>query len=314
MSFKLPFNLQKLQDLLPSVDQVKDQLAKVNPGKTVDQWQHTLAAQVQHVQALASAGVKAAPGVDVSELPQDYVRLEQGCDALMALYRDFVLVSHSTFERLSYDYPPGIDSKWDQLKSVLLPQELERLIMGGAAESLFQESAGPDLLAKTLNGHLLQLASTHAQELDELVAPLAKVLRFMAEGEDQVASLRHAMDGKIVSIAKQMADILAHQFIEVSDLRKKVYHARGHFDSVRARLGNGDDAAENPEWIEGEDNLVAAIETACVAMKKVLFPIKGILLVRVFVEAQRDFHQASAEALSDALVNMDAVAVDEEQE
>lgn len=341
MSFKLPFDLLLLQNLLPTVDLVKESLTKVNPQKTVDTWlklfqpiaqrtQDAIAAQVHLVLQMAAHGLLLdGDSLAASELPHEYVALEHGCDSLFALYSDLVQASKDTFSQVSYDYPPGnaaiarlrdahlgqrIGSKWSQLKSVLLPQELEKVLTSAAPESSVPQPEH-QVLPKTLHGHLSHLALTHAKELDALATPLAAALRHLADGEEHVAVLRRAMDSAIVSaVATPISTILATEFTTVTDLRKKVYHARAQFDSISAKLSEDPNAAENPEWIQGEDDLVAAIEHAVTAMKRLLFPAKSISLLRVFVQAQYDYFSASAAAMEGVLSNMDKIEVEDEED
>lgn len=251
-----------------------------------------------------------APGVEVSELPPDYLELESQCDSLLKLYQELIKFDNDTYAQISYDYPPGnyalnklreadvsgaILTRFNQLKNVSSPQELERILLGGQTppatpttdEVHIQQIAVP----KTLYGHLATISQQHAEELQKLDSPIALVLMQMLSSYTEVALARLGQDKKINEVGAQLVNVLNHQFISVNELRKKVYAARSEFDTLRAKHA---DDEENEELIAKEDNLVLATEVAVVEMKRLLQPLKNVDLLKAVMEAQLEYHQQAA--------------------
>lgn len=345
MSFKF---LQNLQDSLPSVDQVKESLSKVNPGKTVDQWGKSLqpfttktsaliSEQLAHVQQLAN--VNSGLNIEVSELPADYLALEANCDLLLKLYTDLIQVTNDTYAKVSYDYPPGnyalaklkdanvggiIGSKFNQLKNVSSPQELEKILLGqedaaAADAAAADEATGDDAhiqttsvnLPRTLYGQLSTIAEKHSQELKDTSSALSLSLLQISSTYLEIASARLDQDKKIMAeVNHELVLILNQQFIHVNELRKKVYHTRSEFDLIRSKV----DDEENEELISKEDELVSATEVAVLEMKKLLRPSKNVDLLKVFVQAQKEWFELSAAKLDALLTGLNKIEIDDEEE
>ena len=344
MSFKFPsFNLQSLQESLPTVDQVKESFSKVNPGKTVDQFRESIQpfatkttqlilTQLQQVQHLANLNVNS--NIEVSELPAEYLQLETNCDLLLKLYTDLIQYSNETFNNISYDYPPGnytitkikdanvggvLATKFNQLKNVSSPQELENILLGkeaGDADSAEKDVAIQTtsvLLPKTLYGALSVLAEKHSQELKTSAAPLSLALLQVSSSYLEIANARLVQDEKILAeVNDKLVAILNEQFIKVNELRKKVYSTRSEFDLIRSKVDETDQ--ENEELISKEDELVSATEVAVVEMKRLLKPSKNISLLKVFVDAQKEYFEVGAKKLAALSASLDKIEVTEEED
>ncbi|KAK6457603.1 Golgi vesicle protein [Scheffersomyces xylosifermentans] len=343
MSFKFPsFNLQTLQESLPTVDQVRESFAKVNPSKTVDQFRESIqpfankttqlvSAQLQQVQHLANLNVGNA-NVEVSELPAEYLKLEANCDLLLKLYTDLITYTNETYDKVSYDYPPGnyaitkikeanvggvLSNKFNQLKNVSSPQELEKILMGKDESSAPQEEATIQVtsaaIPKTLYGQLSVIAEKHSEELKDSENPVSLALLQLSSTYLEIASARLAQDKIIVTeVNHKLVEILNEQFIKVNELRKKVYSTRSDFDLIRASVDENDQ--ENEELISKEDELVSATEVAVVEMKKLLRPSKNINLLKVFVDAQKEFFELSAKKLAALSASLAKIETPEEED
>lgn len=340
MSFKFPsFNLQSIQDSLPTVDSFKESISKVNAGKTVDQFQKSIqpfttktsqliSQQLHQVQQLANLNLA---NVEVSELPSDYLELEKSCDILLKLYTDLIQFDNDTYAKVSYDYPPGnyaltklkdanvgsaIGNKFNQLKNVSSPQELEKILMGETETEEQTVDVQTISIPKTLYGQLSTLAETHSEELKDTSSPLSYALLQLSSSYVEIAQARLAQDKKIMDeFNNELVKTLNEQFIKVNELRKKVYSTRSEFDLIRSKLktDGAEEEEENEELIAKEDELVSATEVAVLEMKKLLKPSKNVDLLKVFVTAQKEYHELSAKKLDALLSGLDKIEVQDEE-
>lgn len=307
------FNLESIQNSLPTMELVKELFNKATKDiqPFAERTGQMINSQVAQLQQLAT---EATAGGEVSELPSDYLELERQCDALLKLYQELIAFDNDTYAQVSYDYPPGnyaitklkeanvggaILNKFNQLKNVSSPQELERILLGGQDPQLTPK---PDeqvhiqqvVIPKTLYGHLATIAQENTEELQKLDSAIALVLMQMLSSYTEVALARLDQDKKINEISHQLVQVLNHQFILVNELRKKVYAARSEFDTLRAKHAEDE---ENEELIAKEDNLVLATEVAVVEMKRLLHPLKNVDLLTLLMEAQLEYHQQAAKKL-----------------
>lgn len=342
MSFKFPsFNLQSIQDSLPKVDleNITKSFSNVNPGKTVDLWKESIqpftnkttqyiTTQLQQVQQLAATHTNS--NIEVSELPGDYLELENNCDLLLKLYTELIQFTNDTFNNVSYDYPPGnyaitkirdahvgavIGNKFNQLKNVSSPQELEKVLLGGEPEE--EETVSVQTtsvnIPKTLYGQLSTITSKHGNELKASNEELSFALFQISSTYLEIANARLDQDDKIIQqLNHQLVTILNEKFIKVNELRKKVYAARLEFDYLRSKSTSEEE--ENEELIAKEDDLVSATEVAVLEMKKLLRPSKNINLLKVFVAAQKEWFILSAKKLTSLLDNLEKIEIQEDEE
>ncbi|KAI5951664.1 hypothetical protein KGF54_004739 [Candida jiufengensis] len=346
MSFKFPsFDLKSIQDSLPTVDQVRETFSKVTPSNaTIDQFKESIQQttnkindQLKQVQNLAN--INNNNNIEISELPPDYLQLEINCDLLLKLYTDLITFTNETYNDVSYDYPPAnytinkirdahvgdmISSKFNQLKNVSSPQELEKVLLGtnedNSKADITIQPTSPDL-PKTLFGHLSEILSKHSQELtkqstqsDEINSnKLSFILMQISSTYHEIGSSRLEQDQKIMNqLNQELVDILNKQFIKVNELRKKVYLTRSQFDQLRFKYETTD--PENEELISKEDELVGATELAVIEMKKILKPSKNVNLLKVLVQAQKEYFEFGSKKLGDLLTNLDKVSKEVEKD
>ncbi|ODV81340.1 uncharacterized protein CANTADRAFT_45485 [Suhomyces tanzawaensis NRRL Y-17324] len=341
MSFNFPkFSLQSLQDSLPSVDLVKESFSKVNTTKTVDLFKESLqpftskttqliSSQLHQVQQLASLNV--ASNIEISELPADYLELETNCDLLLKLYTDLIVVTDNTYAKVSYDYPPGnyaltklkdanvggiIGSKFQQLRNVSSPQELEKILLGSSDDQ--QEDTHVQTtsaaIPRTLYGQLSVISQKHSDELKASDNALSLALLQVSSAYHEIAAARLDQDKHIMDeFNAKLVAILNDQFVKVNELRKRVYSTRSEFDVLRAKFSD-EEEQENEELIAKEDELVSATEEAVLEMKKLLKPSKNVNLLKVFVKAQKEWLELSAKKLDAVLSSLDKIDFDEEDD
>lgn len=342
MSFSFPsFNLQSIQDSLSKVDLDLISKSFQNLGKAVSDYsehikesiqpltsktQQLLSTQLQQVQQLASTHTDSH--VEVSDLPEDYLVLEKNCDLLLKLYTDLIQYTNTTYGTLSYDYPPGnsalnkikdahvgliLSSKFNQLKNVSTPQEMEKILTGATpSEPTADAQVVTVELPKTLYGHLADIAEKAGQDFAASSEPLAFALQQISSAYVQIATARLDQDKKIMAQLNQvLVQTLNEQFIKVTEMRKRVYSARLQFDLLRSETPEEE---ESEELIAKEDDLVGAIEVAVVEMRKLVRPSKNIDLLKVFVTAQKDYFDAASKNLAGLLTELDNIKIPEEDE
>lgn len=339
MSFKFPsFDFKSIQESLPSVDQVKESFTKTSDqlSKSIQPYTtkttQLISEQLKHLEQLAN---NTTDDIDVSELPQDYLQLESNCDLLLKLYTDLIQTTNETYGKVSYDYPPGnyainkikdanvsglIGQKFNQLKNVSSPQELEKVLLGQDVDAESKDESGvvsiqptSPQLPKTLFGHLAEICAKHSDELKSSEHPLSFALLQVSSTYQEIAVSRLDQDKKIMSgLNAELIRILNESFIKVNELRKKVYATRGEFDLLRSKYEKLD--PENEELIAKEDGFVSATEVAVVEMKKLLKPSKNIDLLKVLVAAQKDYFEVGAKKLKELLDNLDKIPTTGEEE
>ncbi|QFZ28607.1 hypothetical protein EJF18_40650 [Clavispora lusitaniae] len=341
MSFKFPsFNLQSLQESLAKVDMESISKSFQSSGKAVSEYsehlkesiqpltsktQSLISAQLQQVQQLAST--HSDTNIEVSDLPEDYLVLEKNCDLLLKLYTDLIQYTNSTFGTLSYDYPPGnsalnkikdahvgslLSSKFNQLKNVSTPQEMENILLGTKESETVETEVVTLELPKTLYGKLSEIATKASSDFNETCEPLSFALLQISSAYVQIATARLDQDKKIMSeLNHALVQILNEQFIKVTELRKRVYGARSDFDLLRSQTGEDE---ENEELIAKEDDLVSSIEVAVVEMRRLVRPSKNIDLLKVFVTVQRDYFEAASKSLTGLLADLDKISISDEDE
>lgn len=349
MSFKFPsFNLQAIQDSIGKVDldAISKSIQNLNPGKAVSEYsehliesiqpltaktQLLISTQVTQIQQLATAHSES--DVELSELPDDYVQLEQKCDLLLKLYTDLIQYTNETYGTASYDYPPGnsaisklkdanvglmFSSKFNQLKNVATPQDMEKVLLGQGGDRKAENDSveiqvTPAILPKTLFGRLATITSEHSCELSESGSALGFALMQVSSAYVEIASARLDQDKAIMAkFNTELVSILNDQFIKVNELRKKVYSARSDFDVYRSTQKEG--AEEDEKLIEKEDDFVSATEVAALEMSKLLAPSQNINLLRVFAQAQKDFFDVASAKLGNLISDLDKVDVKEDDE
>ncbi|CAX45396.1 conserved hypothetical protein [Candida dubliniensis CD36] len=339
MSFKFPsFDFKSIQESLPTVDQVKESFTKTSDqlSKSIQPYTskttQLISEQLKHLEHLAN---NTADNIDVSELPQEYLQLESNCDLLLKLYTDLIQTTNETYGKVSYDYPPGnyainkikdanvsglIGQKFNQLKNVSSPQELEKVLLGQDVDVESKDESGvvsiqptSPQLPKTLFGHLSEICSKHSDELKSSEHPLSFALLQVSSTYQEIAVARLDQDKKIMSeLNAELIKTLNESFIKVNELRKKVYSTRGEFDLLRSKYEKSD--PENEDLIAKEDGFVSATEVAVLEMKKLLKPSKNIDLLKVLVAAQKDYFEVGAKKLKELLDNLNKIPTTGEEE
>lgn len=344
MSFKFPsFNLLSIQESLPKVDMESIQKSFQSLGKAVSQYsehlkeslqpltaktQTLILSQLQQVQQLAATN----GNIEVSELPEEYLTLEANCDLLFKLFTDLIQTTNDTYGTITYDYPPGhsainkikdahvglvLANKFNQLKNVSTPQEMEKVLLGGSVDDTDETASAQVITAdisKTLFGHFADVASRSADDFANSNDSLSFALAQISSAYTEVATARLEQDKKVIAnLNHELVNILNEKFIKVNELRKRVYLARSDFDVARSKSSDSEEE-ENEELIAKEDELVGATEIAVDEMRKLLKPSTNVDLLKILVTAQKEYFEAGAKKLSGLLTTLDKIEFKDEED
>ncbi|XBA47744.1 hypothetical protein SBP28_002224 [Candidozyma auris] len=342
---------KSIQESLPKVDLDNITKSFQNSGKAVSEYSESLkesiqpftqktqsliSTQLHQVQQLAQTHI--GSNIEVSELPSDYLDLEKNCDVLLKLYTDLIQFTNDTYGVVSYDYPPGntaiskirdanvgglLSNKFNQLKNVSTPQEMEKVLLGQSEEKQQQSQEGDDTveiqtvsaqLPKTLYGQLAAIANKYSEEFKESSNTLSFALLKISSSYTEIGTSRLEQDRKVMAqLNHALVAILNEQFIKVNELRKRVYSARSEFDLARSKKTNEQDE-EDEELIAKEDELVSATEVAVLEMRKLLKPSKNVDLLKIFVKVQKDHLETSAKKLASLLSELDKIEFKDEDD
>lgn len=342
---------KSIQESLPKVDLDNITKSFQNGGKAVLEYsellkesiqpftqktQSLISTQLHQVQQLAQTHI--GSNIEVSELPSDYLDLEKNCDVLLKLYTDLIQFTNDTYGVVSYDYPPGntaiskirdanvgglLSNKFNQLKNVSTPQEMEKVLLGQSEDKQQQFQEGDDTveiqtvsaqLPKTLYGQLAAIANKYSEEFKESSNTLSFALLKISSLYTEIGTSRLEQDRKVMAqLNHALVAILNEQFIKVNELRKRVYSARLEFDLARSKKTNEQDE-EDEELIAKEDELVSATEVAVLEMRKLLKPSKNVDLLKIFVKVQKDHLETSAKKFASLLSELDKIEFKDEDD
>ena len=210
-----------------------------------------------------------------------------------------------------------LGNKFQQLRNATSPQDLENALLGKKTEGGEETGNTPVKKGpvKTMFFQLASIAEANGAEIKQNGSQsVAEVLELLAAAYKDVGNARLEQDEVILNdFNSLLVSILDQQFIEVTDLRKRVYHARHQFDLVRASAAP-EAEEESEELIAREDELVNATEAAVTAMKKLLKPSKNVSLLKVLVLAQKAYFEVSAKRLNALEKSLDAVKIEDDDE
>ncbi|AAS51805.1 ADL115Wp [Eremothecium gossypii ATCC 10895] len=242
---------------------------------------------------------------DISQMPEEYVELEQRVDRTKLIYDNFLKVSQ-IYESESYDYPQHIsDSVNDFSKTVTgKVQELTKATTTEEAQSILI-SPGPARNPKTLNYALSKVALTSSEYLsksgsDDVVT--ADILLKYSDVQAKIAQARLQQDTLIQTrFNRRLREKLNTQFAEAMQSRKQVDQKRLQYDIARANF-----TAARPEKQASlrvqmetlEDQFAQSTEDAVALMQAVIDDTEFLKEFQELVTAQLGFHKAAAELLS----------------
>ncbi|ORX62921.1 BAR domain-containing protein [Hesseltinella vesiculosa] len=253
---------------------------------------------------------------DITELPQEYKNLEKRVDALRSVHIQLLKVAR-TFQQPAYDYPTQIQESFVGFSSSVATQ-FQQLSMSPAERALSEQQVASDA-AKQHPKSLSHAISRVAQQGADAVGvdePLGKALFKLGAIEDKVGNARLNMDQTIISKFNQpMQTTLNANIEQAMKARRQVQSTRLSLDACKGRY-----RAARPERADAarleveqaEDQFVAAVEEATMAMKIALENPELLRNLADFVNAQLTFYKEAQNLLSELAPELDEIQVAQE--
>lgn len=282
---------------------------------------------------------------DITELPEEYRKLEERVDALKNAHLNLGKIAKA-YETEGYDYPTQVQESLTQISA-----QVGHSVTSWAASAAKQTNvnvnvpvtSAPPTAHKTLHHALSRGAASGALELGASSTDLAGVsspissktssgagveesklgesLQKFALAQDRVGNLRLQQDESVKSGFLTPWNAFGAQIQLAVKARQNVREARLHLDSWRQAVKQAEvnGKTEKVESMRSdvelaEDKLVSATEEAISVMKRVLEDPQPIKSLAAFVKAQADFHQAAQEVYAEVANNLASAATSAESD
>jgi len=268
-----------------------------------------------------------------TQLPADYLELEQRVDALKQVHQKLLAVTNQ-YNNEGYDYPPNIRESFTDLGRSISDKVslLSKASTPGQAGAALTAPPSAKPQPKTFNHAIARaslassqlLVQTHPSDAGE--DPLAAALEKYALAEEKVGEARLAQDHQIQSrFLAGWNTTLNTNLMFATKARKNVENSRLMLDSTKAAkksavMGRGmnpDDETALSEDAKAdieaaEDEFVGQTEEAVGVMKNVLDTPEPLRNLADLIAAQLEFHKKAYEILSDLAPVVDQLQVEQE--
>jgi len=268
-----------------------------------------------------------------TQLPPDYLELEQRVDALKQVHQKLLAVTNQ-YNNEGYDYPPNIRESFTDLGRSISDKVslLSKASTPGEAQAAFTAPPSAKPQPKTFNHAIARASLASSQLLTQTNPsgvgedPLASALEKYALAEEKVGEARLAQDQQIQSrFLAGWSTTLNTNLMFATKARKSVENSRLMLDSTKAAkksavMGRGmnpdDETALSEEAraeIEAaEDEFVTQTEEAVGVMKNVLDTPEPLRNLADLIAAQLEFHKKAYEILSELAPVVDQLQVEQE--
>ncbi|KAG4306523.1 hypothetical protein PORY_000511 [Pneumocystis oryctolagi] len=241
---------------------------------------------------------------DITELPAEYIDLEQSVDSLKTIHVKLLSVT-STYSNVSYDYPANLRETFSEL-SKTIQEKVHNLASAQSATEIQAAIMKPATKSttKTLN-HALSRAALASSECLNVPCPLKELLYAYSEAQDKIGNARLEQDQQIVAQFNNcLAENLGTIFQYSAKARKNVNVARLSLDAIKSSAKSS--KPEKKEQMQSdvehaEDAFVAAVEEATQIMKNTLETPELISQLKNLISAQCSFYKEAYEILSNLL-------------
>ncbi|GAA6035123.1 hypothetical protein JCM8097_006374 [Rhodosporidiobolus ruineniae] len=254
---------------------------------------------------------------DVTELPQEYLDLEQRVDGLRAAHQKLLKVAQ-VYEG-NVDYPTNLGESAQEIGGSLAHNLSAWAAAATKGTHLPQPTVAekPAEVQKTLPHALSRAAASGAVEVGP--GRLSTVLKTYAVAQDKVGSARERQTETVTSEFLQPWSATLNSSVSAAmKARANVKAARLSLDATRAQFKNATGGPKQEqariEVEAAEENLVTATEEAINLMRAVLENPEPIKNLAALVRAQQAFYAEAAEALASVQAEVDEAAVAAEAE
>ncbi|SCV01592.1 LAMI_0G12442g1_1 [Lachancea mirantina] len=256
---------------------------------------------------------------DISQMPQDYVELENRVDRIKLVYENFLKVTQ-VYENESYDYPSNVRESVNEFSSVVGARlhDLSRAATADEAQSILI-APGPHKDPKTLNYALSKVALTSSEYLnkssggqdDELATALLKY----SDVQTKIAQARLQQDTLIqTKFNKNLKEALSKDLLAAQTARKNVEHKRLQYDISRANLASAKpekEASLRVEMEAYEDEFAQATDDAVIVMQQAIQSSAFLKDLHELAVAQLAYHKLSSELLSEFVPQLESTKQEE---
>lgn len=252
---------------------------------------------------------------DISQLPEDYIELENLVDKIKLIYENFLKVTQ-IYESESYDYPQHINESFNEFSKTftLKLQELTKATSTEEAQSILI-SPGPAKDPKTLNYALSKVALTSSEYLnksgsDDTVT--ANILLKYSDIQSKIALGRLQQDKLIQTrFNRKLREKISNQFVKADKACKDVEHKRLQYDIARSNFFNArpeKQASFRVQMETLEDQFAQSTEDAIAIMRSVLESTGFLKEFKELVSAQLSYHSFASELLSEFVGSLETHA------
>ncbi|GAA5862762.1 hypothetical protein JCM8547_006536 [Rhodosporidiobolus lusitaniae] len=254
---------------------------------------------------------------DVTELPQEYLDLEQRVDGLRAAHLKLLKVA-SVYEG-NVDYPTNLGESATEIGGSLAHNLSAWAAAAAQGTHLPQPKVTekPAEVQKTLPHALSRAAASGAVEVGP--GRLSNTLKTFAVAQDKVGSARERQSEAIQKEFLQPWSATINSSVAAAmKARAQVKTARLSLDATRAQFKNATGGPKQEqarmEVEAAEESLVTATEEAINLMRAVLENPEPLKNLAALIKAQQQFYTEAQEALGSVLGEVEEAAVAAEGE
>ncbi|KAI8452730.1 BAR domain-containing family protein [Phakopsora pachyrhizi] len=271
---------------------------------------------------------------DVTELPEEYKKLEQKVDSLRDAYSSLLRIAR-VYESEGYDYPTQINESLTETAATISHSLTSWASAATKGTNLppIEPSARPRIEHKTLSHALSRAATSGALAIGSSGSPnpnldnnnggistlVSKSLKSYALVQDKVGDDRLAQDKAIQNEFLKPWQLTLNQGIQAAmKSRQNVRSSRLALDAARLVMKNSAGGPKQEqarlEVENAEEKLVLATEEAIGLMKRVLDDPEPIKALAQLVKAQHAYHSSASNRLQGLIGEFEDAAVTAEAE
>lgn len=257
---------------------------------------------------------------DISQLPQEYLELENKIDNIKLITEQFLQIT-TIYENESYDYPKYIKDSVNNLSENVMNKvsELSHVTSAQEAQNVLI-TPQPTKEPMTLNFALSKMAlnsielvnaanNKNGNSLED--NNLIQNLLNFSNLQTQIGQARLEQDKMIKNkVNNKLKDNLVNNLQKAMQVRKDVYNKRLQYDIARTNLLNAKpekEASLRVQMESLEDQFAQVTENATIVMQDVIQQSELLLNVRQFAAAQLEYFEKSAALLKQFVNDFDTV-------
>lgn len=247
---------------------------------------------------------------DISQLPDEYLKLESKIDTMKDVYEHFLRVT-TIFEKESYDYPKEFsDSITDFTDSVgNKVHALTKSVSNSTGSSFLGGYSDAAKTPRTLSNALSSVGLTSSEKFKNLNDPteltMVDLLIKFSDTEANISEARLVQDYMIqTKFNYHLKEELKHNIERAYMYRKEVHQKRLHYDIARSNLENGKPEKKANLRVQMEileDEFTQTTKDATIVMQEIIANSKFEQKLKEMVVTQLAYHEKSTALLKNLL-------------